>query len=1713
MKQLYACILFFLLVMSQRMAYAQPNILPCAPNCTDINASIIPDPQGQGFIAKIFWTDIISNFDCAEPVTYALRRGSSGPTSSGGSSDDVGNQEYFLISDPCAFLDGGLQVIIQNDLGMCISNVTFKRGEPSIIGRSTTVYCNDSIIDYPSVYINGVPPTSFISCQGLGPVPEHAGDWIDNFPCGTNPANDTLKIIRREWEVFDKEGKRAFAFDTIHVLRLPRISTVNTYCGQQDTVYCGDADDCIGPYFVYEEDPTGAGADIDGDLSVCDTIKFIEVEQGIDGLEFHAAEFDDKCGLLVDVKSWRFDDDCSPQYKVEVTIKEVCPRAVLTTPLCLVPGVGNVLENLGVGYWRCEFWLMDLDTVPPKAECKYDKVGPDRLLSGSCFDPIDVPNIEPGDSVIVVSTNTHDCTAHTYIPPLCVYDDWSGIKQVKASAEGLGSWILTPADSCDEVEYGICYESHQRVPLTKKADGSPHEILYEIYDNCHNVDTAYCYILVKDLVKPVAVVDKGLTVSVSDKKVWVGAEEFDENSYDNCGINLFLARRTDWYEQIGGCVDLCDSINYCCVGPHKDTLWIALLEPNKHKDDTSYRDDVEAHYAKNLDWWCNDGTACGSLIYNAWQYDLMKHATLKCRNHPYGVDEEYFQEHFTSCYYDFRFYGPAIANADPDLSTFHDIDPKAPVEYCFDKFKPLPSNLGCTHLNGAEFTIDDIRAEVDLYERLGGGWSDAVPFGCDDACGPVTVELLAMDYWCNWSIAWTTVWVEDKTPVTIAKDVLEELEISCKTYKEKKYDFGDLTHQLSIDEIVALAKDGDPEALDSLDAIFGGYQKAWLDPYGNYVDKYGNEVICDIPFQDSFCDCRDTTQKFRVFDEHHGYIWKDSSYRVCEYFEDDRIYNHGIVRVNCSENVHCEQTVWCDFDHCGEGYIFRKFKIWQGCPDTSETYQSGHIPDTIIRHQRIWVGNNCTLDKYMFDVPQDTTVTTCGLTYDESGSGNLSGDLHPDNTGYPKYLFDDDCRVVGIGHQDKVFKIVGGDEVCYKILRTFYFADWCGGKPVSENWFKNDDLVLDSCVQKILVIDTEPPVCLISGPVDDGGTVEVSACQYDLNVEVAVKDSCGASSYEWELTVIKDDQGSLVDDGNGLLNGDTSSSFVISSQDLLSGDYKLTVQVKDDCQNEGLCEYYFTVATGKKPSPVCITSLTADLTPWDLDQDGTADTAKAVVWAYEFDRSSSGPCGEEGDSLSFYIEFLSNDVNQDSFDITRLADSLALGCEHLGTHQVRMWVVSSTGSADFCDVILMVSNNAGFCEPINTEQGALSGIFENEVGETIEKVEVSAESTQALSNISTGEDGNYEFNAPMGAVVTLTPSKDIEPQNGVTTMDLVHLLGHISGDSLLPTPYRILAADANRDGFINALDLLEVRQLVLGEIATFSNSESWRFILKEYEFVSENPESEPVPERATFSVDEPEMRQDFIGMKVGDMDLDAKPDQSAPRGRNDLVLAVDDQELIAGETYLIPILTTEFNQVMGYQFTLNVDPGVIKIVNVKAGTTLDNMDWQNYGYTHLDQGRLTTSWNTTVKGTSLAKGETIVTLEVVAQKNVKLSDAMSIGSQITTAESYRVNGQYGGVALDFQSIDGPGESVILYQNLPNPIQQSTWIDFYLPVSDQITFTITDVSGKVLYNIDGRYPAGRHTLAFDKFDLAASQVLFYSLETSRGLITKRMIVTR
>ena len=554
-------------------------------NCRDLNVSI-----NINGVADFELGELIPDANCTELYTIVIETEYGAQVYRDGDEMKTSLVSFFA----CDFRTQTLKATVtrQSDGNSCWSRLTFKQNTGPLFfqNNSQTVFCNNPLVDSGETF--NFPPIAFTPCFGQEEV-HFVADWVTPYPC----ESDTVKIIYREYEAFDKLGRRGSSIDTIVVVKLPEIVNVdlsinlrNLGCPEIDTLYCGinsltdeDSITPVGPYMLVEESLFDPTADTDGDGINCDTIYFCGFKDGafIDLFSGNGT----KCGLNIHKEVEVFGGICDRQYKVTLDIKQSCSKTPQILD-CIVPGADRNLQTISAGYYRCEFWVTDIDTTPPA-------FAPKIFQEFNCFS-VDTSILSGGGGLQpVIFTSENECAAHTTVPPLCVFDDWSGIKAVKATIEGGGTYILNnDGEECAIVDFGnsfilledlltsfgpgsdtlidiidslgllkegYCYRSDQQIRLEKS--DNPIRVFYEVMDSCHLVSYDTLYLEIKDDTKPVPAVDKGLSVSLSDKKVWVDAESFDEGSWDNCGVNMVLARRTDWREF---CVDLCYNFDDSC---------------------------------------------------------------------------------------------------------------------------------------------------------------------------------------------------------------------------------------------------------------------------------------------------------------------------------------------------------------------------------------------------------------------------------------------------------------------------------------------------------------------------------------------------------------------------------------------------------------------------------------------------------------------------------------------------------------------------------------------------------------------------------------------------------------------------------------------------------------------------------------------------------------------------------------------------------------------------------------------------------------------------------------------------------------------------------------------------------------------------------------------------------------------------------------------
>jgi|GEM_PF-1856443 len=544
------------------------------------------------------------------------------------------------------------------------------------------------------------------------------------------------------------------------------------------------------------------------------------------------------------------------------------------------------------------------------------------------------------------------------------------------------------------------------------------------------------------------------------------------------------------------------------------------------------------------------------------------------------------------------------------------------------------------------------------------------------------------------------------------------------------------------------------------------------------------------------------------------------------------------------------------------------------------------------------------------------------------------------------------------------------------------------------------------------------------------------------------------------------------------------------------GDYNFTFYSADACGYATAKKTFIIhVRDNVKPQVVCASNIKVSLT----------SNKMAIITADQLNVGSTDNCAIQ----KILVRRISNCQNPTDVDFK---DNVAFNCcDANQTIPVIMRVYDYFGNFNDCSVNVTVQDNLNVCPPVLS---ALSGIVQTENGITIEGVTVKTGFNNVnLGTFLTTGSGNFTINnLNVSQKVSTYATRDDNVQNGVTTYDIALLSRHILDIQPLSTAYKMIAADVNKDGDVNALDMLLMRRLVLHIIPNFPNNTAWRFIDKNYAFINPaDPFSEDFPEVIATNIVKGTNTANFIGVKIGDLNNSAIANNDlnalVTRGVNtnfELRITTPDKNLKAGETMDI-IFHTDKLLAQGFQFTLNTTKNLEILAVSKAGgfEISDN----NFG---LFENSLTLSWDG--KQTNIATD--IIKVTVRAKNSIRLSDALSISSNITSIEAFDENGKVGKVVLEVLK-ENPTANIAgiffkLYQNAPNPFDSETNIGFDLPDDAPFKLTITNVQGQVIKVIENNGVRGYNSINLNKPEVSTAGLYFYRLESGANTTTLIMV---
>ncbi len=411
----------------------------------------------------------------------------------------------------------------------------------------------------------------------------------------------------------------------------------------------------------------------------------------------------------------------------------------------------------------------------------------------------------------------------------------------------------------------------------------------------------------------------------------------------------------------------------------------------------------------------------------------------------------------------------------------------------------------------------------------------------------------------------------------------------------------------------------------------------------------------------------------------------------------------------------------------------------------------------------------------------------------------------------------------------------------------------------------------------------------------------------------------------------------------------------------------------------------------------------------------------------------------------------------------------------------------------------------------------LSGKIQTEQGQVVEQTTISLTGYD-MPPALTGATGNYEFTeVPMYDNYTVTPEKNMNPLNGVSTFDLVLMSKHILGVKELDSPYKLIAADINQSGTITAFDMVQLRKLILNITDKFPNNTSWRFVDAAYDFQDPtNPFVEAIPETYEITDLETDMTWlDFVAIKIGDLNGSVQPNSLTPsttRSKAGTLSFTTRQELDKDESTLIYHFSSEnFTAINGYQFTMEFDPSVLAFDRVIA------TDWvgeEYFGLEYIDEGVLMSSWNTG-EAIDLSQEATIFSLAFKVKGKITTDDLLQINSNKLEAEAYQADGEVLEVTLKQELVvpEVATDKFELFQNRPNPFTGKTTIGFNLPEATTIAMRIFNTEGRIIKEYKGAYERGYNELIISSQDLTQYGALYYQLATPTQIATRKMIYTK
>jgi PKD repeat protein len=373
---------------------------------------------------------------------------------------------------------------------------------------------------------------------------------------------------------------------------------------------------------------------------------------------------------------------------------------------------------------------------------------------------------------------------------------------------------------------------------------------------------------------------------------------------------------------------------------------------------------------------------------------------------------------------------------------------------------------------------------------------------------------------------------------------------------------------------------------------------------------------------------------------------------------------------------------------------------------------------------------------------------------------------------------------------------------------------------------------------------------------------------------------------------------------------------------------------------------------------------------------------------------------------------------------------------------------------------------------------------------------------RSLRTSLTDAQGNYSFkDLALNQRYTLRAIYSKKHLNGVNVADILALRQHILNEKRFTDLRQYIAADVNGNKLINVVDITWFQRLILGEIDSFPNQHSWKFVA---EADLNNPQKNwtDLAYEYPFQLGSSDAVVNFSGIKTGDITQSAQLRQDSER----LAWRVEEQYFSAQQSLNIQ-LQLDASTLEGLQQEWKYDPAQLSFRSLKVLNSPLPI-----AYNILPGGRIALLAFPGMEPETKASTSSsiLIELEFKTIKSGQLSRALAIASDRIPAFGQSAT-QNWPLSMQIESTQWRDKQT--HRLFPNPFQQEAILEINGQHTGPQRLEVYNLQGQLIKRYQWESSGGPQQIPLSKADLRGAGMYTYQLWLGETRQSGKFLVTQ